>query len=361
MPANPIELPKQDPNRVSLLIGGRVHRDWSSYSIDSSLTEPADAWQVTLGLPGGQFPPQVAPGAPVEVRVGADTVMTGRIDEVRHSIQRGQHSLEINGRDGAAILLECSAPQLNGRRAALSEALASLARPLGLSKVELRSANDPQLDKVDIEPGATAWEVIARLAKAQGLWPWFEPDGTLVVGGPDYDASPVASLVLHDSGVGNNLLSLEQRRSVVRRYSEVNVLGQSHGTAAGDGASSVQATAYDRTVGFYRPLTVVAPDVANAEAAQTYADKLINDARLGALDLSATVTGHRTADGLLWQPGQRLHLISEPHDIDAVFFLMARRFQGGRGRGTTTTLTLKEDRLWNPGAGGKQKEQTHVA
>ena len=78
-----------DPDRVSLLIGGRVHRDWNRYDIDSDLLTPADAWQVTLGLPDGQFPPQVTPGAPVEVRVGTDTVMSGRIDEIRHALARG--------------------------------------------------------------------------------------------------------------------------------------------------------------------------------------------------------------------------------------------------------------------------------
>ena len=132
-----------DPDRVSLLIGGRVHRDWNRYDIDSDLLTPADAWQVTLGLPDGQFPPQVTPGAPVEVRVGTDTVMSGRIDEIRHALARGQHRLEINGRDGAAILLDCSAPQFNGRRAALSEVLASLVRPLGITRIALRSPHDP--------------------------------------------------------------------------------------------------------------------------------------------------------------------------------------------------------------------------
>ena len=31
-----------DPDRVSLLIGGRVHRDWNRYDIDSDLLTPAD-------------------------------------------------------------------------------------------------------------------------------------------------------------------------------------------------------------------------------------------------------------------------------------------------------------------------------
>ena len=69
-------------NTVSLLIGGKVHGHWSRYDIDSDLLIPADAWHVELGLPDGQFPPVVTEGAAVEVRIGSDTVMTGRIDDI---------------------------------------------------------------------------------------------------------------------------------------------------------------------------------------------------------------------------------------------------------------------------------------
>lgn len=38
--------------------------------------------------------------------------------------------------------------------------------------------------------------------------------------------------------------------------------------------------------------------------------------------------------------------MSEPDGIDSVYFLMARTFVGGRGQGTETVLTLKEDGAW---------------
>ena len=48
----------------------------------------------------------------------------------------------------------------------------------------------------------------------------------------------------------------------------------------------------------------------------------------------------------MWQPGQRINVLSEPDGIDAVYFLMARTFTGGRGQPTETVLTLKEDGAW---------------
>ncbi|MCG9093986.1 DNA circularization N-terminal domain-containing protein [Laribacter hongkongensis] len=100
-------------------------------------------------------------------------------------------------------------------------------------------------------------------------------------------------------------------------------------------------------------------DADNAGIARARARKLLSDARLKGLTLDAEVTGHRTSDGVLWQPGQRIHVISEPHGLDGVYFLMARRFRGGRGVGTTTALTLKEDGVWtldaHPGKRGRKR------
>jgi len=49
---------------------------------------------------------------------------------------------------------------------------------------------------------------------------------------------------------------------------------------------------------------------------------------------------------MLWTPGQRIYVVSEPHGIAAIYFLMARKFTRSRNEGTRTTLTLKEDGAW---------------
>jgi prophage tail gpP-like protein len=59
----------------------------------------------------------------------------------------------------------------------------------------------------------------------------------------------------------------------------------------------------------------------------------------------------------LWQPGQRIKIISEPHGIDATYFLMARKFTRSRMDGTRTALTLKEDGIWLAGAHPHKKHK----
>ena len=340
--------------RVTLLIGGRAHSDWESFDVDSDLQTPADGWRVSLGQAPGKMPAAVVPCASCEIRIGADTVMMGAVDEVDVSVDKTGHRLSLFGRDGAGVLVDCSAPVFVRRMATLQEIIQAVVVPLGIDARRIRISADTQRvrEKINVEPGAGAWDVLAQSAEANGLWPWFAPDGTLIVGGPDYSTAPVATLVLRRSGVGNNVLSLDHRISLAGRYSEVTVLGQTHGTETESGKHALRGDAKDAGVPGKRPKIVIDHESDNKAIATDRARKLLADSRLSAMTLTALVKGLRIAapgepgDGQLWTPGQRVRVISEPHGLDGIYFLMARNFSGSRGAGAVTQLTLTEDSVW---------------
>lgn len=337
---------------VTLLINGKTHGQWTNYDIVSDLLTPADDFSVTLGRPVDAKPDAVRAGDKVEVRVGGDTVLSGRIDRVQTVTEKGGKTLTIQGRDDAGVLLDCSAPLFNAQDMDLNQIIEKIVKPLGLAKIRIDAAKTDKTHKVQIEPGSRAWDALLEYAEANGLWPWLEPDGTLVVGGPDYTAAPVAELVLRTNGQNNNIKRLEVNRDMAARYSEVTVLAQSH-----SGKNNIKATAKDESVKLHRPLIVTEPDIDSQAQAQRKAKKRLADSRLEGLTITATVQGHRTDDGTLWQPGQRINVLSEPDGIDAVYFLMARTFTGGRGQPTETVLTLKEDGAWVLDADPPKKKQ----
>lgn len=339
-------------NTVTLLINGKTHGQWTNYDIVSDLLTPADDFSVTLGRPVDAKPDTVRAGDKVEVRVGGDTVLSGRIDRVQTVTEKGGKTLTIQGRDDAGVLLDCSAPLFNAQDMDLNQIIEKIVKPLGLAKIRIDAAKTDKTHKVQIEPGSRAWDALLEYAEANGLWPWLEPDGTLVIGGPDYTAAPVAELVLRTNGQNNNIKRLEVNRDMAARYSEVTVLAQSH-----SGKNNIKATAKDESVKLHRPLIVTEPDIDSQAQAQRKAKKRLADSRLEGLTITATVQGHRTNDGTLWQPGQRINVLSEPDGIDAVYFLMARTFTGGRGQPTETVLTLKEDGAWVLDADPPKKKQ----
>jgi prophage tail gpP-like protein len=148
-----------------------------------------------------------------------------------------------------------------------------------------------------------------------------------------------------------------ERRGVQERYSEVTVLGQGHGTENAEGAHNIRATAKDGAADapVNRPKIVVEADCETTGHAQRRARKIVADGKLAAYEIHASVRGHRVlgalgASGLvpLWTPGQRVRVVSEPHGISGVFYLMRRTFLCSRGQGQVTELTLKPDGLWQP-------------
>ncbi|BEL74453.1 phage baseplate assembly protein [Serratia marcescens] len=382
-------MPMPNNDTVSVLIAGRVHSTWSRYQIDSDFLIPSDAWSVTLGLPGGTFPAYVERGAPVQVKIGDDTVMVGRVAKVQRRVSRQQMSLSITGFDGAKVLVDCASPIFTSRMLSLEEVIAKVVRPLGVTNIRIEAESSIRSDKVSVEPGERAWDTLVRAASARGLWPWFAPDGTLVIGGPDYTAEPVATLVLNLDGRGNNILDLSDASSIDGTYSELTVLAQGHAQgskssadlgiidvdslsaavaeeaqdddtpAAGTpetGFHGLKAVVRDPTVPYYRPQIMVVGDADNLEQVRYRARKAMADARLNAYELTAVVKGHRNDAGELWQPGQRIRVRSEPHGIDDVYFLMGREFSGGRPDNTVTMLRLKEDGIWIPDAYPKKRK-----
>jgi prophage tail gpP-like protein len=332
-----------ETDRVEVIIGDLAQSTWSRYEIDSNLLTPADEWSVSLSQDDLQVPAAVRRGVTAQIRVGSDLVMTGYVDSRSQGVRKGSQSLELRGRDGAAQLLDCSAPIFSAQELSLDDVVAKIVRPMGLTKIRIDADKSLTRDRVAIEPGETGWNALQRAAEANGLWPWFEPDGTLVVGGPDYSTPVVDTLVMRRDGRGNNIVEASETESLHERFSEVTVLGQSHATAARSGQHNIKATVRDTGVQVHRPRLVIDHEATSTDIAAARARKMISDARVRGYSLTLVLKGHRTAEGVLWAPGQRVRAVVEDLGLDGIFFVMARRFTG---LPQMTTLTLHEDGAW---------------
>lgn len=338
---------------IRLSIGGLAHDTWDGWSIESDLLTPADAFELELHTKNAtRLPDVIKEGAPCSLTLDGDRVLTGQIDEFEHDISRRGISMRINGRDLAAPLVDCSSPFVSMREATLAQILDQVVKPLGAYKVEIRADQAKTRRRVQIEPGQTAWEALLQVSEANGLWPWVEPDGRLIIGGPDYTTPPVGALVMREDGVGNNVERLAVRRSIANRYSQITVLGQ-HGQYANDGLdtkrSHLRSQVQDETLarrGIFRPKVVVDSSSESQDMATTRARKLLADSRLEGFEIRAVVKGHRADNGQVWTPGQRVYVRSEPHGLNDIYFLMSRTLRLARGEGAITELRLREDKMW---------------
>ena len=344
-------------NDVVVEIDGKSHNNWKSYDIDSDFLIPADAFAFDIGVPSDSTVLPDYSGAEVKVHINDTLVMTGIVDTVQHGISKTNRTYRLNGRDKASVLVDCSAPITNVKGLTLLDAVKKIVEPLGIKQVQLKAENNPLLDKVDIDVGETAWNAAMRCANSAGLHLWFEPNGVLIVGGADYSTPPVATLCCMKDGSQNNFEQADLSFDVSNRFSEITFLAQSHGKQGQDNKNDLKWVYKDSEMTTYKPKTVVVSDVDNLEALQKWAKKYIADSILEGFTLTIIVPDHKMQDGTLWQPGQRVHVICEEYDIDAIFFLMGRRFMLSRQGGTQTELRFKQDGIWTPDAYSAKAEK----
>lgn len=346
-------------NTVAVRIGGQEHRDWLSYDIDSDFLIPADGFDFELGMSSAQGQIPDFAGQRCEVVINGETVLTGIIGNQRHDKSKGSRNLRLTGRDLACLLVDCSAPQINVKGMTVLDAAKKLVAPWSkhIQKVELKAEKNPTLDKIDIEPSETVWQALTHIANSVGLHVWFEPDGTLIVGGADYRSPPVPTLCWSKNDARRNVESVTMERDSDNRFSEVTFLAQSHGRSGNGAKHDLKWVYQDPSMDLYKPKTVVVADADNLDNLQRQAKKQLSDWKLEGFTLTITVGDHKTADGVLWEAGQRVHYIDEEEGIDAVFFVMGRRFSLSRMGGTRTELRLKEDGVWTPDAYPTQSKQ----
>lgn len=338
---------------IRLSIGGQTYETWDGWSVESDLLTPADGFELELyNRTPTKLPSVLKEGAPCALTLSGDPILMGQIDEFEYDISRGGVSVRVTGRDRAAPLVDCSCPFVAMREASLSEIIENVVKPLGTFKVEIRASKEKTRRRVQIEPGMTAWEALLQVAEANGLWPWVEPDGRLIIGGPDYTAAPVATLVMRTDGIDNNVKRLSVRRSIAGRFSQITVLGQ-HGQYDNDGLdttrSHLRSVVQDEALarrGIFRPKVVVDSASENQDMASTRARKLLADSRLEGFEIRAVVDRYRADNGQPWTPGQRIVVRSEPHDIDAIYFLMSRTLRLTKSEGVVVELRLREDKMW---------------
>ncbi|MDK4527056.1 phage tail protein [Kingella kingae] len=346
-------------NTVAVRIGGKEHRDWLSYDIDSDFLIPADGFDFELAVSSEQGELPDLSGQSCEVIINDETILTGIIGNQRHDKSKGSRNLRLTGRDLACLLVDCSAPQINVKGMTVLAAAQKLVAPWSkhIKKVELKAEKNPTLDKIDIEPSETVWQALTHIANSVGLHVWFEPDGTLIVGGADYSSPPVATLCWSKSDKRRNVENVLIEHDSDNRFSEVTFLAQSHGRSGNSAKHDLKWVYKDPTMDLHKPKTVVVADADNLQNLKRQAKKQLSDWKLEGFTLTITVGDHKTQDGKLWEAGQRVHYIDEEEGIDAIFFIMGRRFSLSRMGGTQTELRLKEDGVWTPDAYPTQSER----
>lgn len=294
-------------HELVLVVGGRKFGGWLDVRVTRGLERAAGDFDIRASQrwPGLEAHFEIPEGAPCEIWIGGDKVLTGFVDVIETDRDGNNASISISGRSRTADLVDCSPdyelPELAGLD--LAAVARKVATPFGI-EVDARETG-PVFAVSSANHGETAWKVIERLARQRQILVTDDAEGRLVL--TRLAEARASDQLRHPS---DGLVKIATRRDSSKRFSEYRVKAQAggrwSGSAGGAGVpeslAHVEGTFRDEGVTRYRPKTILSEGAAKKGGALERAEWEARRNVGKALRVAATRVGWRQRDGLLWTP-----------------------------------------------------------
>ena len=323
-------------SEVKLTVNGTDYGGWKSVNIARGIEQIAGTFELGVSelWPGQRIIRNIAPGDKCTVSIDGTAVITGAVDDVSIRHSKESHEVRIAGRDATGDLVDCSAIFKSGKWAmAKMEAIATdLCTPFGIGVKS--DVNPGPAVEWNIQEGEAVFECLDRLAKSKGVLPVSDGNGGLLI-----TRAGKAGRVGMALQRGVNTLGGDLKLSFRERFSRYIVKGQGASSdALFADATRLKAEQTDARIGRYRPLVVLADDLADGATVQRRALWEANVRTGKSAQISIPVQGWRHPDGL-WQPNTLVHVVDPYLRTDADLLIKGVTF-GIDESGSITTLAL---------------------
>lgn len=294
--------PTTDPNAVALVVGGQMLLGWQEIRITRGceLVPAHFDFQVTERNPtndGGIF---VEPGAPCQVMIGGDLVITGYVDRYRAELGPEEHSIHVCGRSKSQDLVDCSAilDQMTVQGDDAVSLAIKLAIPYGIG-VEQISGGRPMIPQFNVSLGETPWDIIERIARYSALLAYDDTDGNLILA--------QAGTEQHASGFvqGINVESADVSFSMDERFQTyvAALMSTAYASDIGGGTGNFVGMATDKGVTRDRKKIIVSEQVTLDGYLAVQRARWEMARRAGrSQQINLTCDSWRDSAGMLWTP-----------------------------------------------------------
>ena len=289
------------PDLVRLLINGRDFSGWTAATISMSIDQCADAFSLTAPYDPSDPAVKAAfiPRAyqDVQVLIGDDVVLTGRIEKVAPHTGPDGRTLNVQGRSLTASLVDCS---IDGELEFSGLTLAAIARklcaPFG---IKVRADYDTaKIEAASAKFGQSAYDFLASIGGPRNMLLNSSYEGQLVITDGKALASrdPIATLIEGKAP----LLTVDPDFDSTQCYSFYKVSSQQ------DGSANVNGRVDDASVKRYRPRLVEGDDAGTDPKLAAAWER--SKAYAASMTVGATISGWRRPDGKRWAERQTITL-----------------------------------------------------
>lgn len=306
---------------VILTVDGKLWEGWTEMSVSRSLKAIAGEFDLSVTTRWSAAAPRVIrEGQPCTVRLGADTVLTGYIDDFIPSYDADNVEIRVMGRDKTGDLVDCSVVHSSGKwkGVRLEQVAADVCRPFGITVIT-ETPTGEAFASVVLEQGETGFELLDRLAKQRGVLLTSDGAGNLIITRASSVRAGV-SLVL-----GKNILAARGRFSWRERNSQYII--------------------EDPEINRYRPRILVNEDSLTVGGAsirgEWYKARMLGEARTTEI----TVAGWREQgdSGPLWQTNRLVDIDDSIQNLKTTWLISGVTWtDGAQGRMTVLALVPPE-------------------
>ena len=160
----------------------RVVNTIESFSVDSSLDNDADSWELRIGDPQGDYVAMMERNNEVRVELissspgSAGHIFTGIADEIEFD-QSGV--MVLSGRDYSSLALDSTCLPVRFKAVKAKYVVANQARKLGFTNISLSEVGEWK-KTIKTDGSETFWEFWYRLYRNEKMWLWCGPNGALI-------------------------------------------------------------------------------------------------------------------------------------------------------------------------------------
>lgn len=376
---------------LSFKIDDVWYDSWTSAEVTRDLKDFAGSFSATYRDPDRSIatfpyasPPPIfklRPGLPVEAYADGQLVLVGFIETVEPSIDEGQASVSIGGKDKAGDLIDCAAmPEgpSEFKNAKLEDAASRICEPFGLS-VRTEIDTDKPFDRYAIDVAEFAHHSIEKRARQRHALVMSDGVGGVVITRSGQNRAP-AELKLPGNVLGSQATFTHQARhseTIVRGQSE-KAEGRRDGRSAafvpgddpvdpmdredGDGSATererrgtaVTGRATDDEIGRYRPIVFLARTKASEEELADEADWRMRTRRAECEEATYRVKGFG-ADGRLWRVNELASVSDTYLDIERDMLISRVTFREDDGPTRETELAVSSPEAFAKGEVGSAR------
>jgi prophage tail gpP-like protein len=338
---------------LELLVNGMNYSGWTSIGVTRAIDAATTAFTATLTerwegneRNAAQVEPwPILPGDACEVRLASFRMVVGYVDIFKPSYSATDHTINVQGRDKVADLVDCSAVHApdEWKNVNLLKFAQILAAPFGVTVIADIDVGEP-FSVCKLQQGETAFKAIERYARQRKAL--LMPDGAgglLITRAGVRRAS--ASLIQ-----GENILSASGTLDHSQRFSSYLVKGQASYSpdSTGETEAHIEGAVTDSGIKRYRPMLLVAETGGTSSSLHARATWEANT-RIGkAAAASISVQGWRQSPGgALWEPGMLVYVRSSWLRMDGWMLIRQVTYERGEG-GTTSKLEIVSPQAFDP-------------